>query len=288
MTDGAAEPEYVTTDDGLRLALRRHGDAGPIVIVPSLSWLGADLRPLAEHVQLVCYDHRGQGRSDRATDRQIGFERDVADLECIRAGIGAERIALLGWSYHGAVAARFAWAHADRVERMVLVGPVAPRAAPHWREYLQAFGGSLDVARLRELETQRRAGLKDRDPAAFCRAHTDLILRVYVADPSCLLAMKSSPCVQPNLDPEIVNKQMLRVIEGMGDYDWRDEMAGLAVPTLILHGDHDPVPLQGSREWTEVLADVRLTVLEGCGHLPWLEQPDRFFPQVEAFLRKPA
>ena len=96
--------------------------------------------------------------------------------------------------------------------------------------------------------------------------------------------MKSSPCVQPNLDPEAVNKQMLRIIEAMGDYDWRQEMKGLAVPTLILHGDRDPVPLQGSHDWTEVLANVRLTVLEGCGHLPWIEQPDRFFPEVEAFL----
>ena len=49
---------------------------------------------------------------------------------------------------------------------------------------------------------------------------------------------------------------MLKVIEGMGDYDWREEMAGLEVPTLILHGDQDPVPLQGSHEWVDVLADV--------------------------------
>ena len=276
--------EYLTTDDGQRLAYRRRGDGGEVLIAPALCWLGDDLDRLAEGRTLVCYDHRGQGHSDPAGDDRIGFDRDVRDLEQVRHAVGAERVSLLGWSYHGAVTAHYAHRHPDRVRRMVLAGPVAPRAQPHWRSYLQSFGRRLDTAALRRIEELRRAGAPDHDPQAFGRAHVDLLLRVYVEDPACLGGMRSQPAVAPNLDIERVNRQMLRVLEQLGDYDWRTSLRDLALPVLILHGAADPVPIEGSREWLHVLRDGRLEEIPGCGHLAWLEQPDRFFPPVEAFL----
>lgn len=278
--------KYATADDGVRLAYRVVGDAPTVVLVPAASWIGADLEPLAKQHTCVFYDVRGQGLSDAVSNDQIGFERDVADLGCLLDQLeGApETVHLLGWSYYGAVAVRFAFASPERVARVVLAAPIAPRANPHWRTYLDNFGKRLDAAAFAALEAQRREGLRERDPAAWCRVHNELLLKVYVADPASLARMKSTPCVRPNLDPETVNQQMLRIMEGMGAYDWRNEMAGMQVPTLIVHGDDDPVPIEGSHEWVDTLADARLEILEGSGHLPWIEMPDRFFPPVESFL----
>lgn len=285
MTDALGPHRHVTADDGARLAYRCAGGGDRVVIVPAASWLAEDLVPLADHARLVFFDVRGQGASDPVGDDRIGFARDVQDIECLRRELGAELITLLGWSYHGAVAARYAFAHRERVARLLLVAPVAPRAAPHWRQYLESFGKRIDVQGLRALEAMRRARIKEQDPLAWCRAHTKLILEVYVADRAALRGMKASPCVRQDVDPEAVNQQMLKVITGMGDYDWRNEMHGFPVETLILHGDRDPVPLAGSHEWVAALPNARLVVLPGCGHLPWLEQPDRFFPESAAFLR---
>jgi proline iminopeptidase len=280
------ELQRAETDDGVGLAWRAASppSGATPVVAPAMSWLADDLRPLTEHLPLVFYDTRGQGSSDRVRDDQLGLERDVADVECVRRALGAERIHLLGWSYHGAVTAHYARAHPERVERLVLVAPLSPRATPYWRQYLDSFGKRLDFQALGALEKERRAGLPTRDPEAWCRAHTDLILRVYVEDPACLAAMRSSPCVGPNLDPERVNQQTLRVIEALGNYDWREELRTLRTPTLILHGDRDLVPPAGSREWHEALPHSTLVDVPGSGHLPWLEHGDAFFPPVLNFL----
>jgi pimeloyl-ACP methyl ester carboxylesterase len=58
-------------------------------------------------------------------------------------------------------------------------------------------------------------------------------------------------------------------------------------PTLVCVGDRDPgTPVEASREIVEALpAGVgRLAVLEGVGHFPWLDAPDRYWPVIEEFV----
>ena len=142
----------------------------------------------------------------------------------------------------------------------------------------------LDADLLADLERLRRARTKEVDPVRWCRAVHGAFFRGYVVDPSVLEGMRSDPCVEPNLDADRVNDFARRGIEKLGSYDWREEFRALDVPTLILHGAEDPVPLAGSREWEECLPDVRLELLEDVGHMPWLEAPERFHAPLRDFL----
>jgi len=56
-----------------------------------------------------------------------------------------------------------------------------------------------------------------------------------------------------------------------------EELGRIAVPTLIIQGRHDKArtPEHGA-EMQKRIADARLEVIEGAGHTPQLEQPDRF------------
>jgi len=291
------ERGQVPVEDGLFLAWHRVGPlpgkgAPPAIIVPAMGWLDPDLIPFRGERCFLFYDIRGQGRSAAASDGQVAFEHDVADLGRLLDGLclGTEEmpVDLLGWSYHGALCARFAHAYPGRVRRMALLAPIAPRANPFWGQYLDAFASGIDPAGLLALEADRRAGGKERDPVGWCRALTRLIFGVYVADVGCLKHMQADPCVDPNVDQEIVNAQTLRIIEQMGDYDWREEMRGMPTEALILHGDQDPVPFQGSEEWAELMSSARLVRFEGTGHMPWLECPERFADALADFLGSPA
>ena len=273
-----------TTDDVEIYYRLRPGKGSPLV-VPSASWLADDMAALAPERPQLFYDVRGRGRSSAIDEEQrFGLEKDLDDLERLRVHLGFERLSLLGWSYHGLLAARYALAHPDRVECLVLVGPSAPNAEPHFLDFLDRFAARMNLERMRLVERFRREGLKDRDPERWCHLVHDLFFRAYVVDPACLELMKSTPCVSPNLDPERVNNLGRRVLEKLGSYDYRPEFAALQTPTLIVHGAEDPVSLEGTKEWERALPNARLIVLDNVGHLPWLESPERFFPPVNAFL----
>jgi len=275
----------VATADGLELHYESRGAGSPTLVVPSASWLARDMDPLAPGRRVVFYDIRGRGRSSAIHDeRLLGLEKDVDDLERLRSRLGLDRVTLLGWSYHGAITARYALAHPERVERMILVGPTAPAEEPYWTEFLNRFGRRVDLGRLRRLDEERRRGLKSSDPRAWCEAVHEVFFLAYVADPLTLARMKSSPCVEPNLDADRVNDQGRRILQKLAGYDWRDEFRGLTVPTLLIHGVEDPVALSGTLEWDRILPNSRLLVWEGIGHIPWIEAPERFFEVVNRFL----
>ncbi len=102
-----------------------------------MGYMVADFAPLAERHRLLFYDQRGGGRSDLLRDDPALFtmERHVADLEALRRHFGLERMTLVAHSFGPAIAASYAMAHPDRVARMVLIGPVPPRAGDMWKRY---------------------------------------------------------------------------------------------------------------------------------------------------------
>ena len=78
---------------------------------------------------------------------------------------------------------------------------------------------------------------------------------------------------------------MASMFTSLGDWDWRGDLVGLAVPTLTLAGDQDTFPLDGSREWTASLPNSRLFVMRDVGHLPFTEAPELFIASAEVSLR---
>ncbi len=264
------------------------GSGSTTLVVPSASWVAADLLPLAAGRRLVAYDLRGRGRSEPVAPEEVGtragLEHDLSDLAAVQDALGEGPIDLLGWSYHGLLAARYALASPGRVRRLVLVGPSGPRRSPWYERFLDRFGRTIDFERLAGLEELKRSGLRTTDPARYARAVHDVFFRAYVVDPSVLATMRSDPAVPPNIDADRVNDMGRRVLEGLGDYDWRAEFAALTLPVLIVHGEEDPVDPDGSEEWLEALPAARLERWPGVGHMPWLERPDEFFATVSAFL----
>jgi proline iminopeptidase len=57
-------------------------------------------------------------------------------------------------------------------------------------------------------------------------------------------------------------------------YDLLPALTQLRIPTLIVHGDYDFVPVACATHIAEAIPEARLVVLQDCGHFSYIERPD--------------
>ncbi len=258
------------------------------LVVPNANWLGDLLAPLAAQRRLIFYDPRGRGRSSAVTDgKQLSLEADVADLEAIRRFFGLNRFALLGTSYHAALAALYALEEPARVDRLLLVSPITPRCPGEWAQELPAPESLIVPPGIPKLDELRRDGVDRSDPVKFCRAWFNYFLLPAMMGE--LSAASQFPLDDvsgfPNEWPQSTMPLYFRhILPKMGAWDFRSRLAGLEAPLLVLQGTDDLVPSEASRDWARHAKEGRFLPLEGSGHHPYIERPKLFFPAVESFL----
>src|SRR6185312_15501780 len=120
------------------------------------------------------------------------------------------------------------------------------------------------------------SGLRERDPSAYRQRAFELSVAGYFADPS--RAHDLTPF-------RVTGRVQQSVWESLGDYDLLapGQLDSIRVPTLILHGQQDPIPLASSEAAARAM-DATLVVIQNSGHVPYVEQPDALFPPLRAFL----
>ena len=116
--------------------------------------------------------------------------------------------------------------------------------------------------------------VRESDPAAYRQRSFELSVAGYFADPR--RARDLTPF-------RVVGRVQQSVWGSLGDFDLTPAMVKLDVPALVVHGRQDPIPLASSESVAQALR-ARLVVLENCGHVPYVEQPQSLFDAVRQFL----
>ncbi len=144
---------FCTTSDGVRIAYSIVGDGPPLVSCPGIyghieldwehSWRRAWFEGIAQHCQLIRYDGRGTGLSQRGR-QDLDVDTLVADLQAVVDQQGLERFALCGIVLGAATAVLYASRHPDCVSHLVLLGTANRGADLYDRE---ALAPMLSMAR---------------------------------------------------------------------------------------------------------------------------------------------
>jgi proline iminopeptidase len=282
----------VTVGEGITVSVREAGTGTPVIALhggPGFrDYLPPDLEPLTSSFRLISYDQRGSGLSTVVTDPALlTAPAFVADLDRVRESTGIARVTLLGHSWGAGLAALYAISHPDRVERLLLVGPMPPRAEP----YMAAFSQSLqsrftdaDRAAMAEASARRQKAA-DADASDACRAYYAVFIKAYLHSPTSAAHMRGDLCAAPVAALRNSSNVNRSIMGSLGAFDLRPQLAAIKVPTLIIHGASDPIPMASAREWAAGLSDGRLLVIEQSGHFPFVERPEAFFPAATAFLK---
>ncbi len=195
----------------------------------------------------------------------------VAELVRALRTEGEGRSVVVGSSWGAMLAVLTAQRHPELFDRLVLVG-----SAPFDRR-----GGERTTA-------TRRARMSDAQRAEF----DDLLHACSSPDPAragaafarsgdLLLAIDHLDPVVDRLEGVTHQLGLFRSV--WGEVEARrdsgtllDPDACLPCPVVVLHGDHDPHPLAGVVDPLQPLCpELTVHVLDGCGHLPWLERRAR-------------
>jgi DNA-binding winged helix-turn-helix (wHTH) protein/pimeloyl-ACP methyl ester carboxylesterase len=269
---------FCRTSDNVAIALATVGSGPPLV--KTANWLNhleydwespiwsPSLKRLAQRFQLVRYDGRGNGLSDRdvADISQAGFERD---LEAVVESAGLERFSLLALSQGVAAAVAFAVRHPQRVSRMILYGAYAQGRTRRKSE--------VDAETAKTMLAMMRQGWGQPD-SAFMRAFSSL----YLTDASRAHIGWFAEMQRHSTSGEIAAR--LRI--ACDDIDVTDMLPDIKVPTLVIHARHDHVsPYEQGRLLATRIPGARLVTLESENHIPEPDDPawNRLMEEIETF-----
>jgi pimeloyl-ACP methyl ester carboxylesterase len=288
LAGSSVRDRHVEVGAGGRAHLLEKGEGPPVVLLHGTGNSAGFLLPLLHElhgVRAIAPDLPGVGLSDPIDLPQDRYrETAVAWLDRLLDSVELDATTLVGHSGGGVWALWYALAHPDRVRRLVLIGPPAlPRTSCPLPMRLVATPGVgallprldpptpksvLRLARVmgEQATLARRPDLIDllvalgRDPVTDRAARAEIRLLV---SPFALLSrsgFRGRSRVRP------------------------DELRQVAVPTLIVWGERDPlggVPV--AQAITDLIPHARLEVLP-TGHGPWLGEPARTAATIVDFV----
>ena len=251
---------------------REVGGGRPVVLLAGLgldheSWAGP-AAALSRHHRVVRIDLRGTGRSD-APNAGYSLDRLAADVIAVLDRLDLADMVLIGHSFGAQIGLLVAATVPGRVSRLGLVCSNGVRAS---RSEAFPYGGPAD----RMEQALVRAELENREEARRRNV---------------LAGFPASAVPDPDLVERLVTWQLRMpseaLIASLRTYlhaDLTEELATLKLPVLQILGAEDPVTSVDGGPWVqERLADGRLFVVDGCGHYPMFEAPERFEALLTGF-----
>jgi len=247
------------------------------------------LAALAESSGRACvlYDQLGCGRSQHLPDAPP----ELWTVELFRRELDAvlrhlqisSRYHVLGQSWGGMLAMEHALGRPPGLRSLVVAN--SPASMALWVQEANRLRTLLPEAVQRALTLHEAAGTTDSDEyqqamTAFYERH---LCRV-VPFPEPLARTFAQLDADPTVYHTMNGPSEFHVIGAIRDWDITARLPEIAVPVLVISGEHDEATPAVVRPLVEAIPDVRWELFEGASHCTHLEQADRFLEVVSAFL----
>lgn len=268
--------------NGVRLRVEQQGTGPAILTLHGGPGLGDRRKDVEVYrvvagwdYRVVSYDQRGNGESELRPP--YSHEQFVEDAEALRRHLGLGRIVLAGHSYGGHLALEYALRYQEHLAGLVLSDTAASNA---YHEESKQRALSSGLAGISRANLERLFGGQVRDDEEF-KALYRAILPLYTVSPP------SDAEVRRQIDaiPFRYETHNWAFSRNQPAFNVLDRLATITVPTLVMVGRKDWItPVAASEEIARAIAGSRLTIFEHSGHSPQLEEPERFYEAVRAFL----
>jgi pimeloyl-ACP methyl ester carboxylesterase len=235
------------------------------------STLATIFEPLADELQLVLIDHRGQGRSDACTPAEWNLTQWVADLVELCDLLELEQPIVLGQSFGGVVALAAAARHPELASKLVVSSSLAKFRPDRSFPMFERLGGH----EVRAVAERHFSELSDESAQEFLRV--------------CLPVYNPKP-----IAPDVLARVQLKLEVGNHFFrneffavDLLPELSAIRCPTLVLAGELDPItPVADAEDIVAAIPHSELRVFEGAGHGVFRDKPEEALEVISEFVRR--
>ena len=262
--------QFATASDGVRIAYAVTGEGPPLVYMQAwvshleLEWQNEESRRFLERLarghQLIRYDGRGTGLSDREV-ADVGLQTHIRDLEAVVEHLQLPPFALLAASLRTRAAIVYAAEHPERLAKLILYASFCEGPPEQERAVSRALIGLI----------RAEWGVGARTTMGF---------------------------VHPDADPEQQRTSLYYLRQAssgeiaariMEEANFGDSVCAyvprIQTPTLVLHRrDDNAVHLRAGRRVASLLPKARFQILEGDHHLPFSGNSEAVLDAIDAFL----
>ncbi len=231
--------------------------------------------PLSDRMQLVYFDHRGNGRSARGDQSTYTLDNNVEDMEALRQYLGLRKIVVIGGSYGGMVGLTYASRYPEHVSHLIVYATV-----PDSR-FLSRAQAILDETGTPEQKAiaQHLWNGTFRDEAhlaEYFRLMAPMYSKTY--DPT----QPGTSWKRAKLSTDAINVAFSGFLR---TYDIRHELKKITAPTLVIGGRHDWIcQPEFSEEIARLVPNSDLRIFENSGHAIRADETQALLDAIAGFI----
>ena len=268
---GKIDPNVTSVEaNGIRIAYDRRGQGPSLVMIAGVGYGGwgfhRQVPDFATHFDSVTFDNRGVGASDKP-DEPYSIELFARDTLGLMDALGIERAHVLGVSQGGMTALQMALDAPERIDKLVLCATT--HGGPH------VVYPDMEVI---QFLAHRSGTPEERFQKGFELAFSEAFL---ASDAPELEGIRER--LLANRQPDYAyQRQAMAPIS----FNAEPRLDEIEQPTLVTSGSADRVvPCENGERLAQKLPNARLEILDGAGHLCFVEQPETFNRTVIDFLK---
>jgi 3-oxoadipate enol-lactonase len=271
--DHGADMAYLDLKDGAKIYYEVHGKGEPVIflhgiMMNTMSWL-AFVPDLSKRFKLILLDFRDQGQSSRMKE-QYGQDIHIGDVLSLLDQLNITKVHLMGLSYGGQVALRFALQYQNRLKSLCLFN-TPNRVTNHLRQIGIAWE---TAAELNDGERFFQLAIPFIYSEPFYEAHLDFLME------------------RQKIFKSLLTKEwfegFIRLSRSVKDYALSpEELKTIKVPTILVGADLDVVVSNRSmKDIHENIPNCEWLMIPDAGHGAFLERMNEFLTILIGFVSK--
>ncbi len=273
------------------LYYRETGHGQPIIILhggPDFdhTYLLPDMDRLADSFRLIYYNQRGRGKSARGVQPgDVTMKSEVEDLESVRKFFGLESVSLLGHSWGAVLALEYAIRHPNHVSHLIILNT----APVSHQDYLllrksrrEKTPADIDELKARASEAKYQEGDPD-TVANYYRVHFRSTIRQPKQLEQVVQSLRASFTKEGIQKARAIEKRLCNETWFVNEYDLIPKLKELNIPTLVIHGDYDFVPMECAEHIAQAMPRARFVLLKDTGHFSYIESPEEVRKEILNF-----